>query len=74
MKVVEKAINVRDYYKMLKEDYNKRLVDAEKDLKASEKSNVTYLKRLQECAPYIKKEFNIDSVNNCRHYIFIDNC
>ena len=63
MKVVEKAINVRDYYKMLKEDYNKSLNDAEKNLKASEKSNVTYYNRLKECAPYIKKEFGINLDN-----------
>lgn len=60
MAVVEKAINVRDYYRMLKEDYNKRLIDAEKSLKAYIKSNNTYYERLKECIPYIKKEFSID--------------
>ena len=60
MAIVEKATTVKDYYRNLKEDYNKKLEDTIKDLAVAEKTNVKTYKELNSCIDFIKKEFKIN--------------
>lgn len=60
MRIVEKATTVKDYYRLLKEDYNKKLKETEKSLKANIKSNSNAYNEIIKCVPFIKKEFRID--------------
>lgn len=60
MAIVEKATTVKDYYRMLKEDYNKKLEDTIKDLDSAKKVNKNTYKELEHCLPFVKREFKID--------------
>lgn len=60
MAIVEKATTVKDYYRNLKEDYNKKLEDTIKDLEVAEKTNVKTYKELNSCLDFIKREFKVN--------------
>lgn len=60
MAIVEKATTVKDYYRNLKEDYNKKLEDTIKDLAVAEKTNVKTYDELNSCLDFIKREFKIN--------------
>lgn len=60
MAIVEKATTVKDYYRNLKEDYNKKLEDTIKNLEVAEKTNVKTYNELNSCLDFIKKEFKVN--------------
>lgn len=60
MTIVEKATTVKDYYRNLKEDYNKKLEDTIKNLEVAEKTNVKTYNELNSCLDFIKKEFKVN--------------
>src|SRR5574344_1926786 len=74
MAIVEKATTVKDYYRNLKEDYNKKLEDTIKDLEVAEKTNVKTYDELNSCLDFIKREFkiNLKSFDEFNNNSYID--
>lgn len=74
MAIVEKATTVKDYYRNLKEDYNKKLEDTIKNLEVAEKTNVKTYNELNSCLDFIKKEFkvNLNSFDEFNSNSYID--